>query len=159
MADAWDNQMSIEPNPIIEVQGWYVKILYPAPINSSINSPGSPTRMNRIALDSIGIAGFGHDFQYLSGVQSPIVNIFNIISDAESNFLSTTFMMFGQNLPFLLKLPTGNNKVMKSLKEEFSRIADVLLDKMRSEKQSAIGKETAEEKSIIGMLGEYCVLP
>ncbi|KAF8173836.1 hypothetical protein K438DRAFT_131117 [Mycena galopus ATCC 62051] len=32
--------------------------------------------MNRVALDSIGIAGFSHDFRYLDGQQSPVTAAF-----------------------------------------------------------------------------------
>ncbi|KAJ7705134.1 cytochrome P450 [Mycena metata] len=84
---AWDAILELEAGSsegkIIEVQQW----------------------MNRISLDTIGLAGFSHDFCTLSGQTSKIADAFDSLGskpsflDAIAFLLSTISPIFGHNRP------------------------------------------------------------
>ncbi|KAJ7031179.1 cytochrome P450 [Mycena alexandri] len=110
----WDERLeSTSDGAIIEVQEW----------------------MNRIALDSIGIAGFSHDFRYIEGQQSAVTTAFEAISV----------------FPVLLRLPTQRMRLFWDLRSSLNVIAQRLLVRMRSEKEAGVTEELAD-KSIIGLL-------
>ncbi|KAK2462255.1 hypothetical protein APHAL10511_005751 [Amanita phalloides] len=58
--------------------------------------------MNRITLDSIGIAGFGHDFKALEGHQSPVIKVFesfNTLRNSSQRFFFLLGPIFPQISP------------------------------------------------------------
>jgi hypothetical protein len=58
--------------------------------------------MNRVALDSIGIAGFSHDFHRLDGKRNPIADAFdNLAEDTPS--LNAWGVALANRFPFLLR--------------------------------------------------------
>jgi hypothetical protein len=58
--------------------------------------------MNRVALDSIGIAGFSHDFHRLDGKRNPIADAFdNLAEDTPS--LNAWGVAIANQFPFLLR--------------------------------------------------------
>ncbi|KAF8665642.1 hypothetical protein AX16_000097 [Volvariella volvacea WC 439] len=129
---AWDNILDSDENAIIEVQTW----------------------MNHVSLDSIGIAGFGHDFKTLEGKKSSVLDVFDSFGSASST-VTPIFSVFVPIMPFLLYLPTERNKAVARWRKTMSNIANDLLVKTKLEKEKegiAAGSELAEEKSIIGML-------
>ncbi|TFK65852.1 cytochrome P450 [Pluteus cervinus] len=128
--EAWDARLEAESDTVIDVQAW----------------------MNHIALDSIGIAGFGHDFGSLNGTQSAVSNAFNSLGSEDVSYLSNIVVLLSPAFPALLKLPTSRNEMIRNLKKSLSDIADELLKRTRQEKGGEVGAETAQEKSIIGML-------
>ncbi|KAF8075757.1 cytochrome P450 [Lyophyllum atratum] len=106
--------------------------------------------MNHISLDSIGIAGFGHDFGSLDGKHPAVVEIFESMKPGTSA-LSHFIFLLGPVIPFLLRLPIGDNKIWAKLRATMGEIADELLDRTRKEKQGSVA-EKREEKSVIGLL-------
>ncbi|PPQ78494.1 hypothetical protein CVT25_011835 [Psilocybe cyanescens] len=100
-------------------------------------------------LDSVGIAGFGHDFRALEGKDSPVVDVFESFSSEDTSWISRFVFLMGPVLPVLQNLPTGQNRTLKRLRETMGEIADELLARNRKEKE---GKSMVEEKSIIGLL-------
>ncbi|KAH6890097.1 cytochrome P450 [Coprinopsis sp. MPI-PUGE-AT-0042] len=107
-------------NPTIEVQGW----------------------MNCVALDNLGIAGFGHNFGALDGKKPEVVKVFEAFeSPAQANFVARMF---------LLELPTSTNRMLKGIKRSMKVIADDLMGRMKQEMSMVQDKHT--EKSIIGLL-------
>ncbi|KAF8812724.1 cytochrome P450 [Phlegmacium glaucopus] len=107
------------------------------------------TWMNHISLDSIGIAGFGHDFHALDGKDSAVVEVFESFGSGDTSLLSHFVFLMGPVLPILHYLPTKQNKIFKRLRMTMGGIADDLLARNRREKE---GKALMEEKSIIGLL-------
>lgn len=131
---AWDCaiEATSTDHAVIEVQDW----------------------MNRIALDSIGIAGFSHDFGTLSGEPSAMLDIFNSLSAPTSQRSKIGLFLFFLSFyfPSLLNIPTESSKVIFKLKSIMSEIADALLMRTREERAAGIVDSRAGEKSIIGLL-------
>ncbi|KAF8871926.1 cytochrome P450 [Infundibulicybe gibba] len=107
--------------------------------------------MNHISLDSIGIAGFGHDFGSLDGKRTSVADVFASFGTAGTSSFSNLIFLLSPVLPMLTKLPTGRNQVMKRLHVAMSAIADELLERTRKEREGQ-AKGSPEEKSIIGLL-------
>ncbi|THU84114.1 cytochrome P450 [Dendrothele bispora CBS 962.96] len=136
----WDGM--IESNPdgqVIDVQSW----------------------MNRVSLDSIGIAGFSHDFNSLAGEASSVSDLFDTFAGLKpppktliSKMLAPlTLIIFllGTVFPIVLSLPTERSKLMKKLRADTTEIADVLLGKTRKEKELGLVDEKGD-RSIVGLL-------
>uniref|UniRef100_P9WEI9 Cytochrome P450 monooxygenase claP n=1 Tax=Ampulloclitocybe clavipes TaxID=56467 RepID=CLAP_AMPCV len=129
MKAAWDSILESNPNnSVIDVQKW----------------------MNHISLDSIGIAGFSHDFGSLDGKHSDVAAVFDSFGTSKPSYFSMVIFLLAQVFPILLKLPTNRNLLTNKLRKTMSEIADVLLDRTRKEKEGKMG--IVEEKSIIGLL-------
>ncbi|KAJ7071726.1 cytochrome P450 [Mycena belliarum] len=107
--------------------------------------------MNLVALDSIGIAGFSHDFRTLDGEYSAVAEAFDSLSFEGMSFLSNLVFVLGLQFPFLAQLPTARNRIMGNLRRTISGIADGLLEKTRREKRTHVSDETAD-RSVIGLL-------
>lgn len=106
--------------------------------------------MNCVSLDSIGIAGFGHDFGALEGRRSEVEELFDSFGSAPPKGISLVFMLLGPILPFLLNIPTSRSKLIKKLHQSMEDISKVLLDRSRKEKE--IGELGLSSRSIMGTL-------
>jgi len=127
MKGAWDSILeSGSDGTIIEVQHW----------------------MNRVSLDSIGIAGFSHDFHSLDGVRSSVVETFESFETSNISFFSGIVFILAIFFPFLTRLPTQRNKLLSKLRLTMSDIARELLEKTRKEKEGDVDSD----KSVIGLL-------
>ncbi|KAG6852669.1 hypothetical protein C0991_010037 [Blastosporella zonata] len=109
--------------------------------------------MNHVSLDSIGIAGFSHDFGSLDGKVPAVARIFESLQTGTSA-LSLLVFLLGSAIPILLKLPTSDNARWSKLHDEMRQIANDLLERTRQEKErDSMGSgDDAGEKSIIGLL-------
>ncbi|KAJ6473158.1 cytochrome P450 [Mycena sanguinolenta] len=107
--------------------------------------------MNLVALDSIGIAGFSHDFRTLDGEYSAVAAAFDSFNFEEQSIISSLVFLLGTQFPFLAHLPTERNRIMGNLRRIMSGIADGLLEKTRREKKTHVTDETAD-RSVIGLL-------
>ncbi|KAJ7165920.1 cytochrome P450 [Mycena filopes] len=126
----WDETLeSSSDGAIIEVQEW----------------------MNRIALDSIGIAGFSHDFKYIDGQESAVTTAFEAMQLSEASILTKLIFMLSFVFPILLSLPTQRMRLFWDLRSSLNVIAQRLLARMRSEKDAGVSEELGD-KSIIGLL-------
>ncbi|KAJ7766206.1 cytochrome P450 [Mycena metata] len=132
MKSHWDVILDSVPSgegAIIEVQEW----------------------MNRIALDSIGIAGFSHDFRYIDGQKSAVTAVFEGLQVMPTSILSTFVFILSFNFPFLLSLPTARMRLFWELRASLDVIAQRLLATTRREKEGGVAEELTD-KSIIGLL-------
>ncbi|KAG6815527.1 hypothetical protein H0H87_000954 [Tephrocybe sp. NHM501043] len=134
LKDNWDAHLDSSPTVegvVIDVQKW----------------------MNHVSLDSIGIAGFSHDFRSLSGSIPTIVRVFESLKTGTSP-LSLLVFLLGSTFPILLKLPTSDNTTWTKLHDEMAEIAQDLLERTRKERERGFegGHNNTEEKSIIGLL-------
>ncbi|KIL67056.1 hypothetical protein M378DRAFT_160034 [Amanita muscaria Koide BX008] len=94
-------------------------------------------------LDSIGIAGFGHDFRSLDGHESPVTETLDALLE-DTSF--RVLILLGSFLPQLLNLPFKHAKILRRMKNAFSDIAKILLEKSRQE------TDAEKDKSILGLL-------
>ncbi|KAJ7886186.1 cytochrome P450 [Mycena olivaceomarginata] len=107
--------------------------------------------MNRIALDSIGIAGFSHDFQYLDGKQSPVTAAFEALGVDDMDLLTKLVFVLSFTFPFLLSVPTQRMRLFWKLCQSLNVIAERLLANTRREKEGGVAEELTD-KSVIGLL-------
>ena len=104
-------------------------------------------------LDSIGIAGFSHDFGSLKGNISPVVAAVDSFGSIKPSFFLILSFVFGMILPGLsTKIPNQLTRIMRSLGSGVREIASDLLDKAMNEKAEVGAGEV--DQSIIGALGE-----
>ncbi|KAJ7916333.1 cytochrome P450, partial [Mycena leptocephala] len=124
----WDTILESTPDgAIIEVQEW----------------------MNRIALDSVGIAGFSHDFKYLEGQQSPVTEAFEALQVDDMGWSTKLLFILSFTFPFLLSVPTPRMRTFWKLRSSLNVIAERMLANTRREKEDG---EEFSDKSVIGLL-------
>ncbi|KAJ7913157.1 cytochrome P450 [Mycena leptocephala] len=115
------------------------------------NAPADGVIIDVEQLDSIGIAGFSHDFRTLDGEYSAVAVAFDSLNFEGQGIVSNLVFLLGTQFPFLAHLPLDRNRIMGNFRRTMSGIADDLLEKTRREKKSHISDETFE-RSIIGLL-------
>ena len=111
--------------------------------------------MNHVSLDSVGIAGFSHDFGSLHGSHSDVAEIFDAFGTLPTSALNIIIFLLGSVFPFLSWIPTERKKLTDRLKVSMHQISEILLDRSRKEKLA--GTVGGTERSIIGQLSEYHV--
>ncbi|KAM6495399.1 Cytochrome P450 [Amanita muscaria] len=103
--------------------------------------------INKVALDSMGIAGFGHDFRSLDGHKSPVSEALDGLLEDNSTF--RVIFLLGLLFPPVFKLPLRPMEILRRMHKAFSDIATVLLEKSQQEKELSNGEK---DRSILGML-------
>ncbi|KAJ7315677.1 cytochrome P450 [Mycena albidolilacea] len=96
-------------------------------------------------LDSIGIAGFSHDFRSLAGEESPVTRAFAALQRTERTSFSE--LMFGLSFvfPIFLRVPT------QDMRHSLDVIAENLLENTRREREGML-LEGPADKSLMGVL-------
>ncbi|KAH9853307.1 cytochrome P450 [Lenzites betulinus] len=125
----WDNQLASVDSAMIDVQNW----------------------MNHVSLDSVGIAGFSHDFGSLEGKHSSVAEVFDKMGHIKPSPITAAALFFGNTFPFLWRIPTPMRRLQQQLNKSMEEIATVLLENTRREMRGT-GEKGYEEKSIIGLL-------
>ncbi|KAJ2934733.1 hypothetical protein H1R20_g2374, partial [Candolleomyces eurysporus] len=116
--------------------------------------------MNRLALENLGISGFGHHFGALSSpdtsIKPKIMEVFESFEPPQkSSLVSRAFFFLAPIFPILLNLPTQNTLIMRNIKYSMKNIADDLLERTKREMMMDSGDEKvggSSDKSIIGLL-------
>ncbi|KAH7890187.1 cytochrome P450 [Phlebopus sp. FC_14] len=123
---AWDEiiQSSGKDSTIIEVQNW---------------------------LDTIGIAGFSHDFGSLNGEHASVTEAFDTFGSSPASAVNAFLLLLAQAFPIFGRIPTPRSKLTKKLNQSMGEISTVLLDRTRKEGEVGVA-EDKQEKSIIGLL-------
>ncbi|KAI5117518.1 hypothetical protein M0805_009526 [Coniferiporia weirii] len=106
--------------------------------------------MNCVSLDSIGIAGFSHNFGTLEGRHSDVAEMFDSFGTNPPGAISTILGLLGPVLPFLVKIPTQRQRMILKLHNSMEEIAETLLERSRKEKEAGQVGDTG--RSIIGAL-------
>ncbi|KAG8214369.1 cytochrome P450 [Butyriboletus roseoflavus] len=129
---AWD--AFIESNggdsALIEVQNW----------------------MNHISLDTIGLAGFSHNFGALQGKNAHVTEVLDTFNASpRSKAAETAFLLIVLAFPFLADVPMLRSRLIQKLNVAMEEISNVLLSRTQKELEMGVvgGKE---ERSIIGLL-------
>jgi cytochrome P450 len=129
---AWDTviESSKDGDAVIEVQNW----------------------MNHISLDTVGIAGFSHDFGSLDGKRASVTEVFDTFGkDQQASAVNQIVLLLASAFPIIVKIPTKHSNLVKKLGDTMGEISNNLLTRSRQEKDANMS-ERDEEKSIIGLL-------
>ncbi|KAJ7756618.1 cytochrome P450 [Mycena metata] len=102
-------------------------------------------------LDSIGIAGFSHDFRYIDGQKSAVTAAFEALQVIDTSIGSIIFYILSFNFPILLSVPTDRMRLLWALRASLDVIAQRLLENTRREKEAGVAEELTD-KSVIGIL-------
>jgi hypothetical protein len=106
-------------------------------------------------LDSIGIAGFSHDFGSINGHRSAVTLAFDALSQGTPSVATRLIVVISLFFPILFRLPTRRNKLLSQLKDTMNAIAVELLERGRQEDDVATGKDpNLVSKSVIELLSE-----
>jgi cytochrome P450 len=129
---AWDTaiESSKDGDAVIEVQNW----------------------INHISLDTIGIAGFSHDFGSLDGKRASVTEVFDAFgNNRQASVVNRAFFLLASVFPIIARIPNKRTKLFKKLGVTLGEISNDLLIRSRREKDANISGRD-EEKSIIGLL-------
>lgn len=126
--NAWDSLLESNGEAIIEVQGW----------------------MNHVTLDSLGIAGFSHDFGTLQGKYSVVAEVLDSFGAIKLTFVDIFKLIFSPAFPILTTIPTPRFNLFKKFKLTSKEISRELLERTRKEKGGDI--EDKKDHSVIGLL-------
>ncbi|EEB93191.1 hypothetical protein MPER_08190 [Moniliophthora perniciosa FA553] len=102
------------------------------------------TWMNHVSIDSIGIAGFSHDFGSLDGKSSAVVTAFESLGSSKQSAIGAIKFLLSSVFPILNYIPTERSRMFRELRRSLVEIADVLIKRTR---QAGV-----DDKSIIGLL-------
>ncbi|KAJ7731634.1 cytochrome P450 [Mycena metata] len=125
----WEDLIDSPEGAIIDVQKW----------------------MNAIGLDSIGIAGFAHDFHVLDGEQSPVTAVFDALEHVNLNSFDTAVLVLSLVFPIMNSLPTPRMRLFWELRRTLEGIASRMLEDTRREKEAGV-VDGVGDKSLIGLL-------
>ncbi|KAG2096080.1 cytochrome P450 [Suillus discolor] len=127
----WDNviESSKDDDAVIEVQNW----------------------MNHISLDTVGIAGFSHDFGSLDGKRVSVAEAFDTLGSNQPSAVDTAVFLLASVFPIILKIPNKRQNLFKKLGITMEQISNELLIRSRREKDADMS-QGGEENSLIGLL-------
>ncbi|KAG2066952.1 cytochrome P450 [Suillus decipiens] len=130
---AWDTviESSQDAGAIIEVQNW----------------------MNHVSLDTVGIAGFSHDFGSLDGKRSSVTEVFDSSGNNNQQVSAANKILFllASAFPIIIKIPSKRTNLTEKLSVTMGEISNELLIRSRREKNVDMSGRD-EEKSVIGLL-------
>ncbi|KAJ7580804.1 cytochrome P450 [Mycena floridula] len=128
---AWDSQLdaSSDDSVTIEVQKW----------------------MTAVALDSIGMGGFSHNFGTVEGKEPLVSTALDTFGKSIGNspLVSPFSFLVGALLPILLRLPIGKAKLIMRLKSNLITVGTDLIERVQKEKQFEGTDKAANDKSVI----------
>ncbi len=97
-------------------------------------------------MDSIGIAGFSHDFGAVEGKPQ----IFDRVDLSGGAAFFAFMIVAGSMFPAVLRLPSKRKEALVDMNRVLSGVADQLLSKAKEH-----GNGNEEDTSIMGLLREY----
>ncbi len=95
-------------------------------------------------MDSIGIAGFSHDFRAVEGKPQ----IFDRVDLSRGATFFAFMIIAGSMFPVVLRLPSKRKEALVDMNRVLSGVADQLLSKAKEHRNE-------EDTSIMGLLREY----
>lgn len=112
-------------------------------------------RMNCVSLDTIGLAGFGHDFEALRGKNGDVEQAFDMLSSQPPKGINIAIVLLGRVFPSLIRIPTKRRRVLMNLNDQMQRIAEGLLS--RTKKDAENGTFSASSRSVMGTLSKHLI--
>ena len=113
-----------------------------------------------IRLENLGLAGFSHEFKALetTGETPELIHVIESFKlPAKGDVLSKVFFFLSPLLPWLLKLPSDNTRLLWRVRFAMKDIADNLLEKTKRELEIDGSGEKLTDKSIIGTLSKSSI--
>lgn len=113
------------------------------------------------SLDTIGIAGFSHDFGTLQGERAKVADVFDSfthINPKGPSYRSVLLSLFMPVLPLLAMLPTRFTKVVNELDDAMSQISNDLLARTREDMKANHSSSAKGPRSIIEALSACLTL-
>ncbi|KAI6104602.1 cytochrome P450 [Pisolithus croceorrhizus] len=107
--------------------------------------------MNHISLDTIGLAGFSHDFGALDGKPASITKVFDTFGSSNRSAVNVGLLLLSQVFPLFSYVPTSRSKLFRDMQRTMQGISTELLARTRKEKEEGV-LDGKEDKSIIGVL-------
>ena len=105
-------------------------------------------------LDTIGLAGFSHDFGSLDGKPASVTKIFDSFgSSSKRSKINVDLLLFAQVFPILSYVPTPRKRMLHEMQEIMEDISNTLLERTKNEKEKG-ALDGKEEKSIVGVLSK-----
>ncbi|KAI9572414.1 cytochrome P450 [Boletus coccyginus] len=104
-----------------------------------------------VSLDTIGLAGFSHNFGALEGKHATVTEVFDIFGESSSSASNKGLLLLAQIFPFLISLPTPRTNLIQKLNIAMDEISNELIARTQKELEVGVigGKE---ERSVIGLL-------
>ena len=89
------------------------------------------------SLDTIGLAGFSHDFGSLEGKTTAVATVLDTLGSFPSrSVINASFFILSQVFTALVYFPTKRNVLMQEIQQELSKISEQLLDKEEERESS-----------------------
>ncbi|KAI6154194.1 cytochrome P450 [Pisolithus tinctorius] len=104
--------------------------------------------MNHVSLDTIGLAGFSHDFGSLDGKTTRVVEVFDTFAGSTMNF---PLILLAQVFHLLLYVPTARGDLFGDMSQTLADISRKFMERSKEEKEAGI-VDGKDDKSIIGVL-------
>jgi hypothetical protein len=98
------------------------------------------------SLDTMGIAGFSHDFGALDEKMSPVARSFQEVADAKPGLTDAVILFLSPAIHALEYLPTNRQSSILSLRESCRNIAKHIM------KEAEVDEKA--ERSILALLGK-----
>ncbi|KAJ7661427.1 cytochrome P450 [Mycena polygramma] len=125
MKDMWNNALESRPQGmLLDVQHW----------------------MNSVVLDSLGVVGFGHDFESLNGDYCIVTAAFYALGAPDTNYAADIIFRLASTYPLLRSIPTARNRIIREFQSYIRRIAGDMLER-KARKEC-----TGDDNSILGSL-------
>jgi hypothetical protein len=103
-----------------------------------------------LRLDSVGVAGFSHDFGTLQGKHSTIAEVFDSFGKLKPTFFQIMIFVLSVAFPIFARTPSPRKTLVKKFKLTTEEISRELLERTRKEKEGTA--EGKGDQSIIGLL-------
>lgn len=100
-------------------------------------------------LDTIGMAGFSHDFESLKGKSPPVVSALASFGGVQSSSPSVLIFFSARMFPPIFRIPTQRLRTIQRIVSSIGNVTTGLIESARDEK----GADASADKSIIGTLG------
>jgi hypothetical protein len=102
------------------------------------------------SLDTIGMAGFSHDFGSLKGKRPPVVTAVDSFGTVNTSVAAKLIFQLAQMFPQLIKIPTKRLRTMKNISASIGAFASGIIESARA----GVETDASSDKSIIGTLGK-----
>ncbi|KZT51815.1 cytochrome P450 [Calocera cornea HHB12733] len=104
--------------------------------------------MNAVSFESIGQAGFNHDFGCTSGIIHPVANHLTALGKSSTTIGSLMVLGLVQAFPAVLRLPLHRNHVMKNIRTSMTEVAR----SFRSRLQNAKSDVSDDHRSLVASI-------
>lgn len=110
-------------------------------------------RMDNVAMDNIGKAGFDYDFATLEGNLCEMADAYNALDIAAHAGLTLVIAVLANIFPILQELPTKKLKLVKAVHDQMEGVARRLIE--REGKNKELVDHNSKDRSIIGVLSKH----